>query len=232
MQLDLPLSLAHRARIAAGAVGKGVLIFYCSDERRPSLCQATWQGPGQWTSGRVACGGLSEKPVRPRSLAAIFDGKASGIAYVSSEDGALWEVKAPGSPFAGQEKAWCMTDKEYSSRALRRIAEGPVVAGPLPRSRAEGGGLAGSEVVVVRGDGKDSGNYLHRFFIGGAGCGALEGRGIGTWQMQYLTMADEGFRSPALASDSAAGPAVCVLATAGGTHHIFYASVDGAIVEL
>ena len=224
-----PPSLIRGARIAAGTVGERVSVFYCSGEKQPHLCQATWQGPGQWTSGQVGCGGLSKKTVSPRSLAAIFDGKAS-IAYVSSDSGELWEVEAPGSPGAGPGKAWCMTDHSYRDMTLKKIANGPVVAGQLPRIRAEGGGLAGREVVVARGSG--TGEYLNRFFIEGAGCGALEGRRINEWQMQYLTMAKVGFRSPALASDTAAAPAICALATSRGTHHIFYAAAGGGIFEL
>jgi hypothetical protein len=227
-------SLEPGARIAAGGVGARLSIFYCSGESPSQLCQATWQGPGQWTSGRVECRDLSW-PVRPQSLAAIFDGKI-GRAYVSSDSdsdsGSLWEIEVPASPGGGQGKAWCMTRNHYRERALPKVAAGPVVAGQIPRSRAEGGGLAGREVVVVRGHGPDAGKYLHRFFVGGRGCGALEGRGVNEWQLQYLNMDDEGSRSRALACDVAAGPAVCALATAGGTHHIFYAAEGGDIVEL
>ena len=233
LQPDPPPSLAPGARIAAGVVGGRVTVFYCSGEKRPALCQATWQGPGLWVTCRVELGtcSLSDSPVRPRSLSAIFNDEAS-IAYVSCDAGKLWEVKVLPSPGGRQGRACCLTDDDYRERRLRRVADGPVVAGQLPRSRAEGGGLAGREVVVVRGDGDDAGKFLHRFFLGGDGCGALEGRGIKTWQMQYLNMADEGFRSPALASDRVGGPAICLLATAGGTHHVFYAAAGGVIVEL
>jgi hypothetical protein len=235
LQPDPSPSRAPGARIAAGVEGDRVSIFYCSGEERPALCQATWRGPGRWASGRVAAldGGFDEEPVRPRSLAAIFDGKAS-IAYVSSDRGGLWELKVTAPAFklptGRQARAWCMTDHDFKAR-LMGVSDGPVVAGQLPRSRAEGGGLAGREVVAVRGD-TSPGTLLHRFFVGGAGCGALEGRGIDTWQVQDLNAANGGCRAPAIASDCRAGQAICSLATAGGTHHIFYAAAGGVIVEL
>ena len=71
----------------------------------------------------------------------------------------------------------------------------------------------------------DSDGYLTRAFQGG---GALERPGDDRWELQELT---RGWM-PSKRLDDRENAVVCLLATAAGTHHVFYAAEGGDIVEL
>ena len=219
IKLPIPPILEPGTRVVAGPVVNQVSILYCSarSESDSALCEVLWQGPAQWF-----CRIVPDAPSRiwRRSLAAVFGDVRR--AYFSTENGNVWEVSDSDMQFA------CLSDISTFERMVS-VLEGPLLALPLPRSRAEGGGFAGREVVAVRKADNGDGMCLRRMFLGG---GILEGAGERAWRRQELTDPRPHLRSLPLGGERAEDAVLCGLATAAGAHHVFYAAKDGVIVEL
>ena len=211
IKLPIPPILEPGTRVVAGPVVNQVSILYCSarSESDSALCEVLWQGPAQWF-----CRIVPDAPsrIRRRSLAAVFGDVRR--AYFSTADGKVWELKE---------------DKEAWRMPIKSVPDGPLLALPLPRSRAEGGGFAGREVVAVRKADNGDGMCLRRMFLGG---GILEGAGEREWRGQQLTDPRPYLQSLPLGGERAEDAVLCGLATAAGAHHVFYAAKDGVIVEL
>ena len=223
--LDPPPVMGSGYRIAAGLENSGTLsVFYVGEGGQ--LCRVTWRGRGMWRPAR-----LSTPHGVPQSLAVAFPSQIGhrGAAHVfyTTDAGDLWEARTEGLA----AKWGIFTHTRLSQASIHNLscwAGAPLIAGPLPRSRAEGGGCAGAAVVaVIRGPGLEGG-FLRRFFTGG---GLLEGAADTDWHEQELTEGRPHLRSAPLA-EAGPGAALCALASAGGAHHVFYAAQGGAIVEL
>ena len=84
----------------------------------------------------------------------------------------------------------------------------------------------GKEVVYTIGQGPTR-TDLERLFCGG---GTIEGAAdVGCWHCQGITR--EWMPAPAVSSGPLR-PALCAVSSALGTHHVFFGSVGGLIVEL
>ena len=219
IKLPAPPVLKRGSRVVAGPVRNQASILYCSalSESDSALCEVLWQGPAQWTYSKFPRMPFS---IRRRSLAAVFGDVRR--AYFSTENGNVWEVSDSDMQFA------CLSDISTFERMVS-VLEGPLLALPLPRSRAEGGGFAGREVVAVRKADNGDGMCLRRMFLGG---GILEGAGEREWRGQQLTDPRPYLQSLPLGGERAEDAVLCGLATAAGAHHVFYAAKDGVIVEL